>query len=128
MIGYGYNYQPYYPQPGPNPQEMMRQQQAQQMQQAQQQQTNPDERIWVQGEIGAKAYLVAPGCTVDLWDSEAPVIYLKSVSMQGMPSMEKIKLVYEDRPAARNDMETRLAALEERIARIEGVKEDDENG
>ena len=43
--------------------------------------------IWVQGEAGAKAYLVAPGSTVQLWDSENPVIYLKSADMSGMPSM-----------------------------------------
>ena len=27
--------------------------------------------IWVQGESGAKSYMVAPGNTVQLWDSEA---------------------------------------------------------
>lgn len=42
--------------------------------------------IWVQGEEGAKAYLVAPNSTVVLWDSEAPVIYIKSADMSGMPS------------------------------------------
>lgn len=43
--------------------------------------------IWVQGEEGAKAYMVAPGNTVQLWDSENPTIYLKSADMSGMPSM-----------------------------------------
>ncbi len=43
--------------------------------------------IWVQGEEGAKAYMVAPGCAVPLWDSENQVIYIKSVDMSGMPSM-----------------------------------------
>ncbi|RKJ40223.1 hypothetical protein D7X94_08745 [Acutalibacter sp. 1XD8-33] len=43
--------------------------------------------IWVQGEAGAKAYMVAPGNTVPLWDSEAQRIFLKSVDMSGMPSM-----------------------------------------
>lgn len=45
---------------------------------------------WVQGEAGAKSYLVAPGTTVQLWDSEAPVIYLKSADASGMPSMKII--------------------------------------
>ena len=44
--------------------------------------------IWVQGEAAAKAYLVAPGCTVQLWDSEEKVIYLKSADASGMPSMK----------------------------------------
>lgn len=44
--------------------------------------------IWVSGEAGAKAYLVAPNNTVQLWDSEAQTIYLKSADASGMPSMK----------------------------------------
>lgn len=44
--------------------------------------------IWVQGEAGAKSYLVAPNNTVQLWDSEEQVIYLKSADASGMPSMK----------------------------------------
>lgn len=44
--------------------------------------------IWVQGEQAAKSYLVAPGQTVQLWDSEEKVIYLKSADASGMPSMK----------------------------------------
>lgn len=43
---------------------------------------------WVQGEAGAKSYLVAPGTTVALWDSESQVIYLKSADASGMPQMK----------------------------------------
>lgn len=43
--------------------------------------------IWVQGEAGAKSYLVAPNSTVQLWDSESQTIYLKSADASGMPSM-----------------------------------------
>ena len=46
--------------------------------------------IWVQGESGAKSYLVAPNTTVPLWDSEEKVIYLKSADASGMPSMKII--------------------------------------
>lgn len=42
--------------------------------------------IWVQGEAGAKSYLVAPGNTVALWDTEAQTVYLKSADASGMPS------------------------------------------
>lgn len=41
--------------------------------------------IWVQGEAGAKSYLVAPGTTVMLMDSENQVFYLKSADASGMP-------------------------------------------
>lgn len=44
--------------------------------------------VWVQGEAGAKSYLVAPNQTVQLWDSEAQTIYLKSADASGMPSMK----------------------------------------
>ena len=43
--------------------------------------------IWVQGEAAAKSYMVAPGMTVALWDSESETIYLKSTDLTGMPSM-----------------------------------------
>lgn len=88
-------YQPtsYYPQPVPDQLAQLRQQQMQPMvqQQPQMQPQVPQQEtggiIWVQGEAGAKAYLVAAGNTVQLWDSENPVIYLKSADMSGMPSM-----------------------------------------
>ena len=47
--------------------------------------------IWVQGESGAKSFLVGPGQTVALWDSEAPKIYIKSADASGMPSMRVIE-------------------------------------
>lgn len=46
--------------------------------------------IWVQGEAGAKSYLVAPNTTVQLWDSERQSIYLKSADASGMPSMKTL--------------------------------------
>ena len=52
------------------------------------QQTQANGIIWVQGLAGAKSYLVSPNTTVQLWDSEAQVIYLKSADASGMPSMK----------------------------------------
>ena len=46
-----------------------------------------NELIWVQGLEGAKGYLVAPNNTVVLWDTENPVIYVKSADASGIPSM-----------------------------------------
>ena len=51
--------------------------------QAQPQQSNG--LIWVQGETGAKSYLVAPNTTVMLMDSETQRFYLKSSDASGMP-------------------------------------------
>ena len=41
--------------------------------------------IWIQGEAAAKSYLVAPGNTVLLMDSEAQKFYIKSADASGMP-------------------------------------------
>ena len=41
--------------------------------------------IWVQGEEGAKAYMVSAGNSVLLMDSENSVFYIKSTDASGMP-------------------------------------------
>lgn len=74
---YPVTYQPYYPQYP----------QSQQMSSAPQSMNQNNSIIWVQGEAGAKSYLVAPNNTVQLWDSESNTIYLKSADASGMPSM-----------------------------------------
>ena len=67
-----------------------------QAQQPTQQQNNSI--IWVSGEGGAKAYLVAPNTTVQLWDSEAQTIYLKSADASGMPSMKVLDYTIRQTP------------------------------
>lgn len=52
--------------------------------------------IWVQGEAGAKSYLVAPNTTVQLWDSEDQIIYLKSADASGMPSIKILDYTIRD--------------------------------
>ena len=69
---YGYQQPQYYPQ----------------VQQQNYQSVNNSPLTWVQGEAGAKSYLVAPNTTVPLWDSEAQVIYLKSADSAGIPSIK----------------------------------------
>lgn len=66
-------------------------------------QPNPNNSIiWVQGEAGAKSYLVAPNTTVQLWDSESQVIYLKSADASGMPSMKVLDYTIRDAQNASN--------------------------
>jgi len=54
--------------------------------------------IWVSGEAGAKAYLVAPNNTVQLWDSESQRIFLKSADASGMPSMKILEYTIQEQP------------------------------
>lgn len=64
--------------------------------------------IWVQGEAGAKAYPIAPNTTVQLWDSEDQVIYLKSADASGMPSMKVLDYtIRETGKAVKSDYVTR---------------------
>lgn len=68
----------------------------QQMQAQAQPSQNNSGMIWVQGEAGAKSYLVAPGNTVLLMDSENCTFYLKTSDANGMPSMKTFD--YSERP------------------------------
>lgn len=53
---------------------------------AQQQSNVPqDERIWVQNETSAEAYLLAPNGFVRLWDSSSPRFYEKRADATGRP-------------------------------------------
>lgn len=65
-----------------------------------QNQNNPI--IWVSGEAGAKAYLVAPNTTVQLWDSEANCVYLKSADASGMPSMKILDYTIREQAQPQN--------------------------
>lgn len=88
-FGYGqpmYGQQPYYPQQPMGQLEQLRAQ-YQPMQQPNQPEPSGSGVIWVQGEAGAKSYMVARGNSVLLMDSEAQKFYIKSTDASGMPSM-----------------------------------------
>lgn len=68
----------------------------QQYQPQMQQNNQQGSLIWVQGEAGAKSFLVAPNTTVQLWDSEKQRIYLKSADASGMPSMKVLDYTIQD--------------------------------
>ena len=88
MYGTPYGYQPaYYPQNNALPDNLtqLRNQQAQYHQPAVPSAQSGNGLIWVQGEAVAKSYIVAPGNTVMLMDSEGERFYLKSADASGMP-------------------------------------------
>lgn len=81
---------PYYSPPVPDQLTQLRQNQYQmpvppQNQQPVNQQQSNSGIIWVQGEEGAKAYMVAAGNSVLLMDSENSAFYIKSTDASGMP-------------------------------------------
>lgn len=88
--------------------------------------------IWVQGEAGAKAYLIVPGSTVMLMDSEAMRFYLKSADASGVPSLRIFEYneishgvpttpqaVPNEQYITRTEYEKLLARYDELSARIE---------
>ena len=67
-----------------------------------QQQTNNNGIVWVQGEAGAKSYLVAPNQSVLLMDSETNSFYIKSSDASGMP-LPLRTFDYTERVVAKNE-------------------------
>lgn len=127
-----YGYQPYQPYQPPMADHLMQLRQNQyqpNMQQVPQQQS--PSIVWVQNEMEAANYLVAPNSAVTLWDSNAPVVYLKQADASGKPSMKIYDLVERNsRPAQTPQAPTleyaplsRLEALEARLNELAAVKE-----
>lgn len=141
-----YNQYGYYPQQ-PQYMDQLSQLRMQQMQQPQPQpQAAQNSITWVQGEEGAKAYLVAAGNSVMLMDSEASVFYIKSTDASGMPMPLRI-FDYTERTAQPKQAEpeqvsyarqedldrvaAQLAALHEQyslVARELGIQPDGTGG
>lgn len=133
MPNYPYYYQPYQPYHPPMADQLMQLRQNQyqpNMQQVPQQQAAPS-IVWVQNEMEAANYLVAPNSAVTLWDSNAPVVYLKQADASGKPSMKIYDLVERSQrpaqapqtPAVEYAPLSRLEALEARLNELTAVKE-----
>ena len=127
-----YGYQPYQPYQPPMADQLMQLRQSQyqpNMQQVPQQQS--PSIVWVQNEMEAANYLVAPNSAVTLWDSNAPVVYLKQADASGKPSMKIYDLVErtqrpvqaQQTPSVEYAPLSRLEALEARLNELAAVKE-----
>lgn len=139
MPNYPYYYQPYQPYQPPMADQLMQLRQNQyqpNMQQGFQQTQQPAQptiqsMIWVNGLNDAKNYLIAPNSAVTLWDSNAPVVYLKQADASGKPSMKIYDLVERSqRPAQAPQTPvveyaplSRLEALEARLNELTAVKD-----
>ncbi len=63
------------------------QQPIQQMPMAQPTPIPSNDMLWVLSEVEATSFPVAPNNSVTLWDKNKDTVYIKSVNMQGVPSM-----------------------------------------
>lgn len=89
----GYNYGQYFNPLQPQMDRLAQMQAQYQQQQPQVPQTNQG-ILWVQGEAGAKSYLVAPNTSVLLMDSENSQFYIKTTDRAGMPTLRTF--VYQE--------------------------------
>lgn len=87
----------------------------QQMQPMNNQQATQDERIWVQNETSAEAYLVAPNSFVRLWDSQRPVFYEKRADASGRPFPMETFEYKRKQPQSTVVEESTTVLLEEQI-------------
>ena len=116
-----YGYQPgYYGQAMPDQLAQLRQNAYQQpmMGQATQPTQGTPSIIWVQGEEGAKAYMVAAGNSVLLMDSENSAFYIKSTDASGMPLPLRV-FDYKERTTAKTPPQTAQQAGGEFVTRAE---------
>lgn len=117
-----YGYQPgYYGQAMPDQLAQLRQNtyQPPMMGQAAQQTQGTPSIIWVQGEEGAKAYMVAAGNSVLLMDSENSAFYIKSTDASGMPLPLRVFDYKERTTAAKTPPQTAQQPGVEFVTRAE---------
>lgn len=106
----------------------------QNMQQVPQQQASSS-IVWVHSEMEASSYPVAPNSAVTLWDSNAPVVYLKQADASGKPSMKIYDLVERGQrpaqpaqaPAVEYATKAELEALAARLDAMAGAKTEKED-
>lgn len=90
---YGYQ-NPYYPQPMPDNLAQYRQRPMMQNQMMTAQNPVAQNGVqWVNGEMEARSWMIAPNSAVALWDSTAPTVYLKKADASGKPSLTIYDLV-----------------------------------
>ena len=93
--------------------------------------------LWVQGESGAKSWMVSPGSTVLLMDSESERFYVKSADNAGMPTMKVYEYYELDESQAsdKGDSATRkefdeiwekLKSIERKLKKKQKAEDDDE--
>jgi len=90
--------------------------------------------LWVQGESGAKSWLVAPNNTVLLMDSESPRFYIKSADGAGMPTLkvyeyheaeirpQSVPTVANDNYCTKEEYKGLEGKIDDVVARLEAIE------
>lgn len=78
-----------------------------------------NDMLWVLNKNEADSYPVAPNCSVVLWDKNAPTIYVKSMSANGVPSMrtldfkERVENAQNQPVINEKDLDCKFATLDQ---------------
>lgn len=121
-MGYPYgNYYGYQPM-----QNQMPAYQPQQIPQTAPQPSGQNGMIWVSSYADVQQYLVAPNSAVTLWDTTAPVVYVKQADASGRPFVKIYDLVERSEAPTRQTENTgkfataeEVSALAERVNALE---------
>lgn len=82
-------------------------------------QANSSSMIWVSSEREAMEYPLAPNTAVALWDSNAPIVYLKQADASGKPTFEPYDLVKRQPMGAQQPVQTTQIQTKDFITRDE---------
>jgi len=77
---------------------------------------------WVQGMAGAKAWMIMPGQTALLMDSEGQTFYIKSADQSGMPTLRVFDFVERAPQQTNTQQPDVLADLIRRIEALEAAQ------
>lgn len=130
-------FNPYYPQPMQDTLAQLRQQQMQTLPPQMQPIQNPVAQggvQWVSGRQEAENWMIAPNTAIALWDSSAPVIYLKQSDASGKPTLKTYDLVErlastpeaQKAPAAEYVTRKEFDALAALVSEMKGKKRKEE--
>ena len=90
---------------------------------AQPNQMPSNDMLWVLNETEATSYPVAPNNSVTLWDKNQDTVYIKSVNMQGVPSMRILDYVERTTENAPKTADKHVCTCGKDFVRIDTFKD-----
>ena len=81
-----------------------------------------NDMLWVLNETEATSYPVAPNNSVTLWDKNKDTVYIKSVNMQGVPSMRILDYTERTADNAPKTTEKHVCQCGKDFVRVETFK------
>ena len=84
--------------------------------------TMSNDMLWVLNETEATSYPVAPNNSVTLWDKNKDTVYIKSVNMQGVPSMRILDYTERTAENAQKQSETHVCQCGDKFVSLKDFR------